>query len=91
MAKDKAKQNKKKRQCRNQKRGKWDLPISNLGREVLGLLLRRWRYPGVSGRVLSYPGMAILTDPRKQEAQDMGQQRGLERIRWGQRDPSGER
>ena len=66
---------------RNKREGKRDLPVSNLRREVLGPLLCRWCCPGTSGRLLSYPGMAILTDLRKREAQDMGQQRGLERIR----------
>ena len=73
------KQNDKKRKDKTRKKreGKRDLPISNLGREVLGPLLRRWCCLGVSGRVLPYPSMAILTDLRKQEAQDLGRQRGL--------------
>ena len=43
IRRENAKQNKKKEQCRNQKRGKRDLPDSDLEREVLDLLLRCWR------------------------------------------------
>ena len=52
----------------NAKEGKRDLPVSHVKAEVLDLLPRRWRYPSVSGRMLSYPSIAVLTEPRKWEA-----------------------
>ena len=89
----KTKQNKRKerkRQCRNQKRGKRDLPVSNLGREVLDPLPCRRRCPGDSAHVLSHPCKVVPTEPKRWEIEEMGQPKEPEMSssRCDQEDPS---
>ena len=76
--------------CKKKKRqGKRYLAASNLRTEVLDLLPHHWCCPDASGRILPYPCINVLTDLGKQESQDVGQQGGLERVRWNQKGPSG--
>ena len=67
----KTKRKEKKRQCRNQKRGKRDLPVSNLGREVLDPLSCRRHYPGDSGHMLSQPCKVVPIGPKRWETEEM--------------------
>ena len=63
-----------KRLCACKRKDGRDLPLSNLGMEVLELLQRCWCRPGGSGRVLSHPCKVVLTEPRRRETGEMGQQ-----------------